>query len=95
MPFKDKRKHKEWCKNWYRKKRLALVQLLGGKCAVCGSSSNLELHHIKPIENKSRPNNSKVWDASNIELLCSLHHSHTDSYHRLCRRKRIPQRVEV
>jgi 5-methylcytosine-specific restriction endonuclease McrA len=33
-------------RTWARKKRAELIELLGGQCALCGSTDNLEIDHI-------------------------------------------------
>ncbi len=45
------------------------VEHLGGKCAICNSQENLEIHH-----------NDSVWknnDTSNLKLLCRNCHKKT------------------
>jgi len=46
--------------------REILIKLLGGKCEICGSTENLELHH--------KDRNPKNNDPSNIQLLCRKCH---------------------
>jgi len=46
--------------------REMVISLLGGKCAVCGSTENLHIHHI----DGNRENNT----AKNLILLCSSCH---------------------
>lgn len=64
----------------YAKKRKLFIELLGGKCTICGSSERLEFDHIDPT--KKEYNIAKVWanDAKVIpelkkcQLLCFEHH---------------------
>lgn len=34
----------------WKKKRKEIKELYDGKCAICGSSKNLQVHHIVPIQ---------------------------------------------
>lgn len=43
------------------------VRFLGGKCAVCGNTEDLHIHHID--------GNWLNNDVKNLELLCSKHHA--------------------
>lgn len=36
-----------WHKTWVQKHRAALLEQLGGKCALCGSTEDLTFDHIK------------------------------------------------
>ena len=40
------RRHTIWCREWYHKKRLWLIEQLGGKCVKCGSAEDLEFGHF-------------------------------------------------
>ena len=50
-----------------RGKRLAMIDLLGGKCAICGSTDKLEIDHIIPL------NLGGSHDTSNLQVLCGKH----------------------
>lgn len=63
-------------------RRISLIELLGGKCAECGSTESLEVNHVDR-ENKSfqlsGANLDRSWDtileeAGKCNLLCSEHH---------------------
>jgi 5-methylcytosine-specific restriction endonuclease McrA len=72
---------KKYQKKRYHERMDAAKKSLGGKCAVCGSTSNLELDHKNP-DNKSF-SISKLWSVPEEEfkrevkkcrLLCRKHH---------------------
>jgi hypothetical protein len=68
-----------WMRAYRRQKRRELIQLLGGVCADCGGTKNLEPHHTGPRTWVSR----NIWSnqrlrryieeaaAGLVELLCS------------------------
>ena len=66
---------KGYVADWYKKKREALIEELGGKCDMCCSHYNLEIHHVKPL-NGDRPNGRlerlAEWVANkdNLRVLC-------------------------
>lgn len=72
-------------KQYYREKQLK-IELLGGKCVICGCQDNLEINHkdvkdteLRRITNKKkgcRPSVSQIKSGEcNVELLCkSCHH---------------------
>lgn len=58
---------------WQRKHR-ELIQKLGGKCKVCGSKIGLEIHHLKQLCARSRPNKEALTETKNKILLCRRDH---------------------
>ena len=82
MPAKDYNNYmKEYMLRRYHKRRLEAIAYLGGTCAVCGTTSNLEFDHIDASE-KSFPI-GKMWSVNDIalykeldkcQLLCKSHH---------------------
>ena len=44
--MKDRVYHRNYSREYYHKRRNELIKRLGGKCAVCGSTENLEFDHI-------------------------------------------------
>jgi 5-methylcytosine-specific restriction endonuclease McrA len=40
----------EYMKKRYDRRRLEAIELLGGKCVLCGSVENLEFDHLNPEE---------------------------------------------
>jgi 5-methylcytosine-specific restriction endonuclease McrA len=50
MPYKDKKFQRTYDRRWkretYHKRRQALIERMGGKCAQCGTAENLEFNHI-------------------------------------------------
>lgn len=53
------------------KRKLELIEMLGGKCSKCGYDKNysaLDLHHLNPDE-KEFPLNSRVLSNTNIEKI--------------------------
>lgn len=46
MAFKDKETKRNYMRNYYKKRKLLCIEKLGGKCAVCGNTENLQFDHI-------------------------------------------------
>lgn len=95
MPYKDPEKgkvqkrayaikHREQIKRNHLAFRLRRAQrihdYLGGKCTVCGSTADLEVHHIDPAEKtfgpieKLSPWAKIVEELKKCELLCTYCH---------------------
>ena len=85
MPHKDKDKYnkymKEYMKRRYHRRRRVLVEMLGGKCAKCDETDDLELDHIDPggkafpIGNMTgMPEERVLEEALKCQLLCKKHH---------------------
>lgn len=63
-------------------RRQKALDLLGGECAVCGSTENLEFDHIDPDTKSGHVSTmlmSAKWDDTLVELqkcqlLCKAHH---------------------
>ena len=53
-------------RSYYRKRRSHLIDLLGGKCVICGSTERLEIDHIDPA--------TKEFDISSMVLHTSEKH---------------------
>jgi len=71
----------EYQKNRYHERKDQAVKMLGGKCAVCGTTRNLELDHKNPASKKFTI--TKLWSVPEAEfkaevkkcrLLCHKHH---------------------
>jgi 5-methylcytosine-specific restriction endonuclease McrA len=68
-----------YANEYFRRERALLVALLGGRCAHCGTTDELQFHHIKPL-NGNRPkgqlNRLTEWkrNVGNLQLLCPLCH---------------------
>lgn len=85
MPLKNKKAYNsymnEYMKNRWEKRRLWAVEFLGGKCVICGSTSDLEFDHMDPqskyktIARLSSASN-KIFkeELAKCQLLCSDHH---------------------
>ena len=89
MPYKDREKqleylnkyNKSYQKTRYQNKKAEFILYLGGKCASCGSTENLQFDHIEP-SSKSFSIMSK-WklpleeiksELDKCQLLCSKCH---------------------
>jgi len=82
--FKIPTNKKGYIKRYYRKERNDVVKQLGGKCDVCGTKRNLQIHHKKPIRTSS--GRGSIWRLTeqkrhikNCELLCRKHHLDIDN----------------
>lgn len=75
----------EYMKDYMRerrvRRRLAMVELLGGVCVRCGTQENLEFNHIDPTQKTydiSKIQDGKwsvlVEELAKCELLCHDHH---------------------
>lgn len=58
MPYKNKEKRREYSKNWVARRRRKFFK--GKKCALCGSSRSLVLHH----KNKKEKEGHCIWSWS-------------------------------
>lgn len=56
MPYKNKEQQREYQRNWMKKRRDAFFK--GKECIECGSSEDLQLHHIGKKENH------RIWSWS-------------------------------
>ena len=65
--YKDKEKLNQDMLERYHKRRKEAVDLLGGKCVVCGSTENLEFDHIDPQTKKKTI--AKIWGYSKETFL--------------------------
>jgi hypothetical protein len=79
VPYKNLYKKREYQANWCRQNRLDAIELLGGKCVVCGTMSDLEVDHIDPATKISH----RIWSWSKVrrlaelqkcQVLCATHH---------------------
>lgn len=65
----------------YRRRRERMTEYLGGKCAVCGSISNLQIDHVDRAsksfdvsQNWSSSWEMLVTELDKCQLLCRAHH---------------------
>jgi 5-methylcytosine-specific restriction endonuclease McrA len=75
MPYKDKQKQKEWLHNRKIIKKTEAKESLGGKCAKCSITKNLEFDHINPKEKSftiAKNINNKLLkeELKKCQLLC-------------------------
>lgn len=61
---------REYQRKWMQGRRLDCIEILGGKCAWCGSTENLEIDHIDPKEKKNHISQilSRKWEIVREEL---------------------------
>lgn len=65
----------------YHARRAESIDILGGKCATCGATEDLQIDHIDPATKTLKIN--KLWSVSRerylkelrlCQLLCGVHH---------------------
>lgn len=68
---------KNYIKEWKKNRKNQLIELLGGKCILCGSTENLEFDHINPKKktfkimlNITYPIDRLKKELKNCQLLC-------------------------
>ena len=69
---------KEYHKAYYQKRKSKVIDFLGGKCVICGSTEQLEIDHINPSD-KTFSINKKlsikhINELEKCQLLCAIHH---------------------
>lgn len=69
MPYKEISNRLAYRRGYYAGYRRATIDHLGNKCFKCGTTENLEIDHIKPLERKSRTIKD-LKDVTKIQLLC-------------------------
>lgn len=85
MPRTNKSGYNEYMREYnrarWRTRRVALIEMLGGKCVRCESADDLEFDHVAPSSKSfhlaSRPLTSwpkLVAEANKCQLLCSACH---------------------
>lgn len=73
MPYKNPAKRMEYQREWYAARRAKGIELLGGKCVLCGATEELELDHIDPATKFTHRIFSYNWNKINEELAkCQL-----------------------
>ena len=72
--------HREYQLRKYHKFKEEILNILGNKCIICGSTENLEIDHINREEksfslSKSWPNRKNLnEELQKCQLLCKIHH---------------------
>jgi 5-methylcytosine-specific restriction endonuclease McrA len=61
----------------WRELKETIIAERGAKCEICGSTENLDFHHIKALKYRGRD----VVD--NLQLLCLKCHAQTPSFGRI------------
>ena len=83
MPFKNHEVYLAYQKGYYTGYRKAtldhLISRFGNGCFVCGSTENLEIDHIKPIDRKGR-SLKDLKDLSKLRILCKSCNRKLNSY---------------
>jgi hypothetical protein len=78
MPFKKLEDKQEYQRNWLKDRKKVFFK--GKKCEKCGSTKNLELHHL----DKHKKEDHKIWswaparfkkEAAKCKILCRKCHS--------------------
>lgn len=54
----------------WRKVRAEYLASVGGKCEACGTSEDVEAHHVEPF----KKNPARECDPTNVVALCRRHH---------------------
>ena len=86
MSYADPDKQRDHQRNWMRQRRQGLIAALGGKCVVCGTTENLEFHHVDPTLKErqissviSRRQAKTHPELAKCELRCEEHHNSAHS----------------
>jgi len=68
---------KGYISEYYHRERNKIIQQLGGKCIACGTTENLEIHHIQAYNGKHHHGRGRItrlldWknNMDKITLLC-------------------------
>jgi hypothetical protein len=85
----EKAYHKKYDHDRYQRMRNAQVEALGGKCVVCGTTENLEVHDIVPVLSRSRTRAKAFFTTVGKELRCKEHHKHTEGWRNRRKRKTV------
>jgi hypothetical protein len=73
MPYKNPAKRLEYAREWYAARRVKGIEYLGGKCAQCTATEDLELDHIDPALKFTHRIWSYSWPRIEAELAkCQL-----------------------
>jgi len=70
-------------KDWARRERVRLTEVLGGECAACGTKENLEFDCKEPCGDRHHRMDTsmrmcfyrKQHALGNVQLLCQLHNN--------------------
>jgi len=74
MPYKQNEYEVIYKKGYTAGIWKATREHLGNKCIVCGTTKDLEIHHIKGLNRKSRSIRD-LFNLNNLQLLCKEHHN--------------------
>jgi 5-methylcytosine-specific restriction endonuclease McrA len=74
----------EYMKNRWTQRRRAAIAKLGGSCVQCGTTENLQFHHIDPSTKETSIGKASSWSETRFqaelikcELLCDeCHRNH-------------------
>lgn len=83
-------REREYHREYYYKRRAALMELVGDKCASCGSTESLEFDHIEPRlksfdinDNMTASNSAVQQELKKCQMLCrECHIRKTAAEHR-------------
>jgi 5-methylcytosine-specific restriction endonuclease McrA len=73
VSFADIQRKNDYQNEWMKKRRLLGIMLLGGRCVVCGATTDLEIDHVNPDTKVSHRIWSWSWNRIIHELVkCQL-----------------------
>jgi len=77
----EKNYHRKYNRHRYHRLRNQYIEILGGKCVICGSTDSLQFDHIDPttklIDISKLLNYSQsivIAELTKCQLLCKTHH---------------------
>jgi hypothetical protein len=77
-------RHRKWCSDecsraysrnhFWSTARPHAVRLADGRCDVCGSDEDIEVHHVRPVSPTGGYGAGCQHHQDNLLVLCALHH---------------------
>lgn len=70
--YRSKVERRAWFRARYAKRRATALAILGGKCARCGATDDLEIDHIDPLTKLFQIGSSRGGNCSEVVFLAEV-----------------------